>query len=149
MTTRVDSVDGKMAMYESLQALKPQIEAQKQGLPLPAQDIFDSLVPLRPAKWWEETYLIQLRQLSMSMYLVSFYQRKEADYAHKGDMAEARKYSSQVQANMVVVKHLQGLLQLTPSQVKGESRKHLGALDIDAEIRSVDDLQDGLNLYSH
>jgi hypothetical protein len=146
---RVDTTEGKIAMYESLQALKPQIEAQKQGLPMPAQDIFDSLVPLRPANWWEETYLIQLRQLSMSMYLVSFYQRKEADYAHKGDMAEARKYSAQVHTNMVVVKHLQGLLQLTPTQVKGESRKHLGATEISTEIHAVDDLEDGMSLYSH
>lgn len=147
--SRVDSTEGKMAMYESLQALKPMIEAQKQGLPMPAQGIFDSLVPLRPANWWEETFLIQLRQLSMSMYLVSFYQRKEADYAHKGDMAEARKYSAQVHTNMVVVKHLQGLLQLTPTYVKGEARTKTGAMEISAEIRSVDDLEDGMSLYSH
>ena len=148
--SRVDTTEGKIEMYEHIKALEPVIAEQKKGLPMPAQNIFDLIVPLRPANWWNEFYLVQLRQLSLSMYLMSFYQSKERDYAHKGDMAEAAKYSRQVASSLAIVKHLQPLLQLTPSQVNGQARNHLGALEVDGELRSLDDTpQDSANLYAH
>jgi hypothetical protein len=148
---RVDSADGKREIYLALQTLDTLVETQARGLPNAVEQIFRNLVPLRPAVWWEESYLIQLRQLSFALYLASFYQRKEADYAHKGDLAEARKFNELAKSNMSIVKSLQVTLQLTPSMLKGQARVHEPSMEIDAEMRSLeDDPQDSkVNLYAN
>ncbi len=131
------STMGLVEAHEQLQALGPIAEQAKLYIPEPARQLFDDLIVLRPASFWTPPYLRQLAQLSEAMYLISYYQEKEAKAAKKEDWLAAGRLSKLIAAKVTLVSKVQNALQLSPSQVNGKTHENKAKLIQDMMIRDI------------
>lgn len=146
---RVDSTEGRVALYDLMIEQEKLCEEIIMYLPENARQKFRHFKTMRPAQWWTKPYLEDLRTLAMAAHLVEFYQDAEATCAKKGEAKEARDYNALVRSNMIIVSQYMGYLQLKPSQtVSPDIREAAGKLKVEDELRTLSDGGD-LGLYAH
>jgi hypothetical protein len=146
---RVDSTEGRVALYDQMIEQDKLCEELITYLPENARQKFRHFKTMRPAQWWTKPYLEDLRTLAMAAHLVEFYQDKEAESSKKGEVKDACDYNKLLRSNMIIVSQYMGMLQLKPSQaVSPDIREAAAKLRVEDELRGLQDGGD-LGLYAH
>ncbi len=134
MRQRADTIEGKVALYQTAVTLQPLVEEVKAGLPMRGKRLFDDLIIKRPVDFWSDAYLRQLGILCMSILTMEHYKESAMKAAFKNEFVLAESLNKMANNELTVITQLQKLLQLTPSQTVGESRLVNKRVDTSNEI---------------
>jgi len=142
----INETTGLTDAYQAAMALEPQIKSVLAGASRNVKDLFDLTIPLRPVQFWTPLYLIQLRTLCESMYMLAAYHRKEIAAMHEEDFKTAAHYNKLASTKLPMVRPLQATLQLTPTMIHGQAQKHVGTTKAAMAVHAI--LDDVNELYA-
>ena len=139
MSNGISTVTGHLDAIAANQELMVAAHNARTYISEQARLKFDSLVLLKPATFWSPVYLSQLADLCQAMFLFQEYQllehkeikKRSPDYKHLEWLAKRQG------EKLTIIKHLQNLLQLTPTQTNGGSRDQRVKQPVNDAMRNI------------
>jgi|APGre2960657404_1045060.scaffolds.fasta_scaffold15266_1 hypothetical protein len=146
------TTEGKIALYDQMITVEEICKILTKDLSEVAREKFYKLKDLRPAAWWNETYLEDLRVCAQAYALIVDYQNKETKLAAKGDLVQAKIANQLVVSNVKIVDQYCLRLQLTPIaalKTKVGDRSMMPTVNAEEELKKIMPKIDKINLYAH